>query len=307
MMKAVSILKRKGKAIINTVEIPKRMQHEVLVEVHYAPIHPADLATLTGTYPIKQYPLILGLEASGVIKEADNPEIIGKKVACYSKSGTWCEYITPTLYNILPDYVDLAKASCLTINPLTALVMQKLTHGRSFLVNSANSALNLILLKISQKQNPICIVRNSKAKANLLKIGTQYVIDSSSVGYKDELFTALKLNPCNFAFDFIGGAGAGILLKSIEKDGILYLMGNLGAELIHELDPKEIIFHRKRIQGVHLNDYLADAGKWLKEISACPETFYSNIVEVVEFDQFSNGVLKYAKSMSNGKMVIKVK
>ena len=186
-MKAIQIIKRRGKALLTTVPIPKRQPHEILVEVHYSPIHPADLATATGNYPEKEYPLILGLEASGIIVEAPRQELIGKKVACYNKSGCWSEYIVPTLFNILPDEVNMDQGSLLTLNPITALIMKKLTYNQSFIINAANSSLASILARITANQNPVCIARNLKGKEKIYENGCKYALDSTVVDFKYQL------------------------------------------------------------------------------------------------------------------------
>ena len=306
-MKAVQILKKRSKLSLGNIPIPKRLPHQVLVEVHYAPIHPADLATMTGSYPYKDSLAVLGLEASGIIREAPDQSLIGKKVGCYSKNGSWCEYIVPTLYNVLPDDIDLETASCLTVNPLTALAMRKLTLGKSFIINSANSSISMMLIKVAYNQAPICIVRSSVAKEMLQQIGVKYILNSNSLGFKQELREAVEGNPCFCGFDFIGGANTATILKSIGKDSSVYVVGNLGAESIGDIDSKEIIFNRKKIEGLHLDSYIASASEFFKEINSNPEPFYSKISEVVELEKYSEGVMKYAKKMSDGKILLKIK
>ena len=305
-MKAIQILKRRARAKIETLPIPKPEPHETLVQVHYSPLHPADLASLTGAYLEKPYPMILGLECSGIIAESPNKALIGKKVACYSRFGCWSEYLVPTFYNVLPDDVSLEKASLLTINPLTALIMKKCTNGKSYLINSANSAVSTILLRITVNQSPVSIVRNNKAKESLLKsLSLKHIIDTSTPDYKTQLQAVINENACYSAFDFIGGEMTSLLVKSIANYGTVYLLGNLGAENINNLDPKEFIFNRKTLTGIHLNSYLQNCQDMLKEINTDPESYYSNIASVVEYDNFAEAVSLYSKNMSSGKILLK--
>jgi NADPH:quinone reductase-like Zn-dependent oxidoreductase len=306
-MKAIQILKKKGRAIVNSIPIPKPAGSQILVEVHYSPIHPADLAALTGSYPEKEFPVTLGLEAAGLVVESENKQLIGKKVSLYNKIGCWSEYVIPDSYNILPDDMDLVQGSLLVANPFTAIAMRELSQGKPYIINTANSAVSRILIRNSLNQNPVCLVRNQKSKDNVLSEGAKYVLDTTSPSFKEEFEEVLKNNPCHNAFDFIGGDMTSVLLNSINKGGTVFILGNLGAQNINSIDPKELLFNRKVLRGVHLNDYMDRAESYIKQINHNIHAFHTEVASVVPYEKFLAEVLKYAKNMSGGKAVLKFK
>lgn len=87
--------------------------HEVLIRMKYAPINPSDIHFYMGRYGIKKsgFPIV-GFEGSGIIKEAVNQEIIGKKVSVIAGSlnGTHSTHLISELSNLViwkDDNVDL--------------------------------------------------------------------------------------------------------------------------------------------------------------------------------------------------------
>ncbi|OMJ73212.1 hypothetical protein SteCoe_28157 [Stentor coeruleus] len=304
-MKAIQILKKKGRPIIASIPIPKRAPNEVLVQVHYTPIHPADLATTLGAYLEKPIPSIFGLEGSGIIVEAPQQDLIGKPVMFYSKTGCWSEYTIPTVYSLIPEGISLEKASLLSVNPLTALSMRRLTQGKSYIINAANSSLGLMLLRITKDQNPMCIVRSLSAKNEILKYGIFRIAEATNVEFKGFLDFEKDRNPCYVGFDFVGGQMTLELLKYIGYGGTLYIEGNMSGENINNLDSKEFIFNRKRILGFHLNTFLENAKTDYKEICEIPSQFESKIVEVFKAEDYNQAMSKYLKAMSKGKILLK--
>lgn len=306
-MKAIQVLKKKGKPSLTSIPIPKRNPNEVLVQVHYTPIHPADLATTLGAYLEKPIPSLFGLEGSGIIVEATQQALIGKPVMFYSKTGCWSEYTIPTVYSLIPEGVSLEKASLLSVNPLTALSMRRLTQGKSYIINAANSSLGLMLLRITKDQNPMCIVRSQSAKNEILKNGVFRVAETSNLDFKNFLNFEKDRNPCYVGFDFVGGQMTSELLRHLGYGGSLYVEGNMSGENINNLDSKEFIFNRKRILGFHLNSFLEHAKTDYKEICELHIQFESKIAEVFGVEDFNQAMSKYLKAMSGGKVLLKFK
>lgn len=100
----------------------------------FAPINPSDIFYLKGVYGIKKaLPTTGGFEGSGIIEDAANKALIGKKVSCWAGEdtynyGTWADYfLTQEKHCIVYDPVkesikeeDFHKYASPYINPFTA-------------------------------------------------------------------------------------------------------------------------------------------------------------------------------------------
>ena len=62
--------------------IPDLKPNHNLIRMSYAPLNPADLSFVFGTYGIKrQLPTSVGFEGSGIILKAEDPKMVDKKVS----------------------------------------------------------------------------------------------------------------------------------------------------------------------------------------------------------------------------------
>ena len=149
-MRAVLLAAFRKPASLETAQMPVSGPREVLVRVKFAPVHPADLATILGKYEGKPIaPCILGVEGSGEVVSAEDQGLVGKKVSFFTSAGTWAEYTVVPVTNIMPlaDTEDLRQAACYLINPLTALLLLKAVQGESFVINAGSSALAKALIR----------------------------------------------------------------------------------------------------------------------------------------------------------------
>lgn len=91
-MRAIRLLKKRAKPIFQTISVPIPSNKEILVRMQYSHVNPADLATIVGAYDERSdYPLTIGLDGSGIVESVGSeidPDIIGKRVAAYFKSGS---------------------------------------------------------------------------------------------------------------------------------------------------------------------------------------------------------------------------
>lgn len=147
-MKAVVLSAFRTAPKVDRIPRPSPAANQVMVKVRYSALHPADFGTIQGKYHAKPtVPCVLGIEGSGEV--VSKGELLGRKVAFFTASGTWCEYAVTAFDNVLPlpDNEDLRVASCSFCNPLTALMLLKRVQGKSLLINAGASALSKALLK----------------------------------------------------------------------------------------------------------------------------------------------------------------
>jgi NADPH2:quinone reductase len=237
-------------------EFPAPRGHEVLVRIEATPINPSDLGLLFGPADVgtlqvsgsEARPVVtaqvperlmrglgqrvgqsmpVGNEGAGVVVEAgESPEaqaLLGKTVAMIG-GAMYSQYRTIAADQCLvlaQGTPPSAGASCF-VNPLTALGMTETMRreGHKGLVHTVGAS------NLGRMLNRICladgiplvnIVRRPEQEALLRDEGAQYVCNSSSPEFLDDLTDALAATGATIAFDAIGGGKlAGQILSCME-------------------------------------------------------------------------------------------
>lgn len=299
-MKAIQVLNAKSKVGIAQVPMVKRIGNEVLVKTLFAPIHPRDLFGSA-----MEFPWTLGMEGSGVIIEANDKDLIGKRCAFYKINGTFAEYVIPTKYFIVPDELSSEEASLMNINPIAALALQKLSLNQRYIISCANSSLGQILLSLTKHQKPICIVRNHEGRQNLMLQGIDHVIDMTRGSFENYLKLCIRDYPVYIGFDLVSGRITSLLLSLIGNGGLLHLVGHMSSKTSDTIDYKELMYYNKMIKSFNFTNYESKVEEFYKEILSEPLLFRSKIAKIVKFEDFSDGFLDYKKNMRDGKVLLK--
>lgn len=225
-------------------EVPAPGPDEVVVRVEAAPINPSDLGLLfagadltraavggTTDRPVVTVPLPAaaaraaaarigrslpaGNEGAGtVVACGDSPAaraLLGKVVAV-AGGAMYAQYrVTGAAACLpLPDGVNAADGASSFVNPMTVLGMIETmrAEGHTAVVHTAAASnLGQMLNRVcNEEEIPlVCIVR-STAQAGLLRTaGAEWVCDSSSATFMDDLVGALTATSATIAFDAVGG------------------------------------------------------------------------------------------------------
>ena len=226
------------------VPVPELGAGDVLIRIEGSPINPSDLGLLFGPADMTSIKVShqdglprlsadvpaaalaglagrldtampVGNEGAGtVIKTGDSPQakaLLNKKVATMS-GGMYAEMrVAPAEQCLVlpPDATAMDGASSF-VNPVTALgmVWTMKAEGHHALVHTAAASnLGQMLVRICQAdQVPLVnIVRKPDQVALLRGIGAEYVVDSSSSSFIQDLTAALAATDATIAFDAIGG------------------------------------------------------------------------------------------------------
>jgi NADPH:quinone reductase len=218
--------------------------NEVVIRVEAAPINPSDLGALFGPSDITRMrvegtgddvrivvpmpppgmrmlaarigrPIPVGTEGAGVVVAAGaSPQaqaLLGKVVAV-AMGSMYAEYYVANVADLLPtkEGTTPEQAASSFVNPLTVLCMIETMRreGHSALVHTAAAS------NLGQMLNRLCIkegiglvnIVRSTAQAEILKaLGADYVIDSTSATFRDDLTAAVGATNATLGFDAIGG------------------------------------------------------------------------------------------------------
>jgi NADPH2:quinone reductase len=239
------------------VPVPELGPDDVLIRIEAAPINPSDLGLLFGPADMKSAkvhesdgelhltadvpaaalagvagridtPMPVGNEGAGtVIKAGSSPAaqaLLNKQVAVIGGAMYAERRVLPAdQCLVLPADASAVDGASSFVNPVTALgmVWTMKAEGHHALVHTAAASnLGQMLVRICQKDKValVNIVRKPEQVALLKAMGAEYVVDSSSSSFTEDLTAALVATDATIAFDAIGGGGlASQILNCMEQ------------------------------------------------------------------------------------------
>ena len=254
-----------------TKPIPVLRKGQVLVKMHAAPCNPSDTLLLTGAYGVrKMLPTVPGWEGAGTVVASGGGWLanwlVGKRVACGGQTdgdGTWAEYYVCPAMRCLPlrRDIDFDQAACLVVNPLTALglldMAQRGRH-RAAVQTAGNSQLGRMIIRLANHVGLplISTVRREEHVAALTQLGAEHVLNTATDGFDAALrSTAMRLH-ATIALDAIAGGMTGRLLKAMPDGATVVVYGALEHEDCRLIDPIDLLFQGKRVEGFYLGRYV---------------------------------------------------
>ena len=240
---------------LEEVTPPALQADEVLLRIEATPINPSDLAMLLGpadvttleasgtperpsasaVVPLNRLPsvagrldepMLVGNEGAGIVIDAgaDARELLGRAVAARA-FGMYAQYRVAKVSDclVLPQGTSPKAGASAFINPLTALGMVETLRreGHTALVHTAAASnLGQMLQRLCRVDGiPLVNIVRSASQVTLLReLGAEYVLDSTSATFADDLTDAVAQTGATLAFDAIGGGPlAATILSSMEQ------------------------------------------------------------------------------------------
>lgn len=304
--------------------LPSPGPGEVLIRVEATPINPSDLMFIQGKYGFKKpTPTIPGFEGMGQVVAtgggALGHALLGRRVACGFQSeadGLWAEYVVAPAQNCLPlaPHISRTQGATMLVNPLTAYAMIDVAQrqGHQAIVHTAAaSSLGRILLQLGQHQDlPIIhIVRRAEQAEYLRQLGAEHVIDSSRPVFEAELEYKCRDLNATLAFDAVGGELTTTLFEKMPPGSTIMVYGNLSETAVSNLDPLQLIFKNKRVQGFWLTEWINQGG-WLTIglAGASLQRLMAHGLETqvqaeLPLSQFKQALETYMNDMTGGKVL----
>jgi NADPH:quinone reductase len=249
---------------------PRPGKGEALVRMAASPINPSDLASLQGLYGVrKPLPMVPGIEGSGVVVATGSGylarRLLGKRVACAAGGGegAWAEYMVAPAAQCspLPESVNDEQGAMRIVNPYTAwahLAIARQANARSIIQTAAASALGQMVNKLAQRRGVqvVNIVRRQDQMETLRALGAKIILNSEAPDFDASLRDVCRRVSARLAFDAVAGAMTARLLAALPPEGRVIVYGGLAGEPI-TLNPGEIIFNQRRVEGFYLSRWVA--------------------------------------------------
>jgi NADPH:quinone reductase-like Zn-dependent oxidoreductase len=235
---------------------------QVLIKMRRAAINPSDIAFVQGFYGqarVQGQPA--GFEGVGTVVEA-GPGLMGRflkgrDVGFYvtpDGSGTWAEYAVTQAALALPlkKGVSDRDAAGLVINPVTAAAMLDLVApGDAFVFSAAASQLGKLVAGLARDQNKkmIALVRREGPVKALTSLGATHVLNECDPGYAAELAGVLTAEKPVIFLDAVAGSASAQVHRAMGENARWIIYGKLDMSPAEILDPSEMIFRNKSVEG----------------------------------------------------------
>ncbi len=256
---------------------------EVLVRIHAAPINPADLNTIEGTYGVKPpLPAVPGIEGCGVVEASGSPDFLtGERVIFLHRASTWASHSTVAADSLikLPADIDPLQAAMLKVNPATAWRLlhgfENLSHGDWIVQNLGNSAVGRCVIQLARDLGirTISFVRRCEVIDELTALGADHVLTDDDEGMqaaKDMLGGANAA----LAFNAVGGDSALRLMKLLREGGSHITYGAMGRKPL-TLPNGLLIFRDIRVRGLWVTKWVQNAPE--EEVRATYQNLASRV------------------------------
>ena len=252
-------------------EIPVLKDDEILVKMSMSVINPSDLLAIKGFGILPKYinlPAVAGYEGVGkIVARGANVQMpIGSRVLPLRGEGTWQDYVISQAKEaiIVPDEIDDKKACQMYVNPLTAWVLLTqivdLSSGRTVVVaNAGGSSFVKLVAQFSKFLNfrLIALTRRDDYTETLLKLGAEYVINTSKDDFAEKINEYTQGIGADIALDGISGEPGGQLALCLKPYGELINYGVLSGEAI-QLNMQQISKKHLKITPFWLKQWLAN-------------------------------------------------
>ncbi len=303
---------------LETFETPSLKQGEVLLEIQAAPINPADLNYIEGTYGIKpQLPSGAGIECFAKVIESQSEKFSpGDPVIPISRIGGWADHAITDESNLirLPQGIDPLQAAMLKVNPATAMLLltrfETLSAGDSVVLNAANSSVGQCTVRLASEFGirTVCFLRNIHYAEKLKALGATHVYEDSPAGLS-EAKDMLGGNPAKLAFNAVGGESALRLLKLLGTSGTHITYGAMARKPL-TIPNGPLIFNDIRIRGLWVTKWIENGEP--QEVEATyvklanmilAGSLHQEVDSTYQLSDFQPALLRLEAPQRNGKIL----
>ncbi len=244
---------------------------EARVRLLAAPINPADLNVIEGTYPIRPaLPGVPGVEGVGLVEAVGGSVTnfaAGDRVLLPHGYGTWREAGVVKADNLwkVPEGIATEQAAMLRINPATALRMLRdfveLKKGDWILQNAANSAVGRAVIQLAREfgWRTVNVVRRAELVDELEAAGADVVlVDGDEL--PQHIAAATGGAAVQLALNAVGGDSAVRLAKALAPGGTIVTYGAMGRQPLR-IPNGMLIFQDIRWRGFWISQWYRSASR----------------------------------------------
>lgn len=252
---------------LEPLKLPSLTEGEVRLRLLAAPINPADLNTIEGTYGVKlELPATPGIEGVGEVTESLDPSFASGDHAIFlRRSSTWATHAQvsgDTLFK-LPVPVDPLQAAMLKVNPATAWRLltgfQQPEPGNWIVQNASNSNVGRCVIQLAKTLGirTMNLVRRAELADELRALGADQVVTDDDEGLA-QAKDILGKERAKLAFNAVGGDSALRLMNLLGEGGIHITYGAMGRRPL-TIPNGLLIFKDLQLRGLWVSRWVENA------------------------------------------------
>lgn len=256
----------------------------VLVRILAAPLNPADLNTIEGTYGVKPpLPATPGIEGCGVVEASNSADYTpGDRVIFLRRAATWASHTSvagETLFK-LPPGIDPLQAAMLKVNPATAWRLlhgfDPLKPGDWIVQNVGNSAVGRCVIQLARDLGirTLSFVRRPELINGLRELGADQVLLDDEVSLTESRAILGGANAA-LAFNAVGGESALRLMKLLREGASHITYGAMGRKPL-TIPNGLLIFRDIQVRGLWVSRWIENSP--IEEVRAIYENLAARIV-----------------------------
>ena len=308
-----------------TAPDPRPGEDEVVLEVEFAALNPADRFLAEAQYPAKPpLPHILGRDGVGIIRElgpgakgvrvGDRRLILRREVGV-TRAGTFAQYVAVPVQSLveIPNGWTEAEAAGGPLVYLTAY--QALTQWGDLspslvLVTGASGGVGVasIHLATALGHTVIALSRGPEKAERLRQLGAEFVFDPHDTEWTKKLKQQLGGRRVDLAIDNIGGELLPRVIDTLGDHGKVSLVGRLAGP-VPQFNTASLFFRRLRLGGVAVGAYAPAESRaaWSAIVSLLQSRGDKPLVDsVFPFEQLIEAFARLARGPI-GKVLLQVK
>jgi NADPH:quinone reductase len=314
---------------LDEVPDPRPGPEDILLNVRWAGLNPADAFLASGLYPAKpRLPHVLGRDGVGEVAMAGagahnvRPgELVGI-LRCdvgVDVWGTLAEKVVVPAQSVAPipqgwSPEEMAAAPLVFLTAWQALTQwtdppTPPRPGSKVLVTGASGGVGVASVLLGQSMNltVIALSRSAQKRARLKDLGADFVFDPTDAQLGKMILGAIAPTKLDLLIDSVGGPLLPRLVGLLNYSGRISVVGR-SAGTVPEFNTGTLLFRRLRMGGVHVGDYTAAQAQviWreivdrLQSIGRRPE-----IDSSVPFEQVKKGFTRLAQGPM-GKVLVRI-
>lgn len=315
---------------LGEVPDPQPGPDDVLLNVQFAGLNPADAFLASGMYPAKPHlPHVLGRDGVGEVamvgtdvRDVRPGETVGI-LRCdvgVDAWGTLAEKVVVPAQSVarIPQGWSLEEMAAAPLVFLTA--WQALTQwsdppappapGTIILITGASGGVGAasVLLAKSMNLTVVALSRSLHKRARLQELGADFVFDPNEKNLANSIAGAVAPKRLDLVIDSVGGALFQQLIGLLRYGGRISVVGRSGGP-VPEFNTATLLFRRNRIGGVSVGDYTAGQAQaiWkeiVNRLSAIGQR--PQIDSTVPFAKVKEGFTRLAQGPM-GKVLVRVR
>jgi NADPH:quinone reductase-like Zn-dependent oxidoreductase len=253
---------------LESLQLPPLAEGEVRLRMLAAPVNPADLNLIEGTYGVKPpLPAVPGIEGCGEVVESRSPDFqSGDRAIILRRAGSWATHLQIAGDHLfkLPAGIDPLQGAMLKVNPATAWRLLtgfgRPVPGAWIVQNAANSAVGRCVISLAKRLGirTMNLVRREELRDELLGLGADEVLlDADSA--IESLKASGRERPL-LAFNCVGGESALRLMNLLGPGGIHVTYGAMARRPL-TVPNGLLIFKNLQLRGLWITQWIEKAGQ----------------------------------------------